>query len=141
MRKAILLLPLILALGCKAPAPTSPAVPVPDTPIVKVLKITDRAAIALDTAAHAARSVCITAQILDRDTCAATGVYVRAVGAALDKIQLAVGAPDGDNWPVLRLKIAGVLANLTTTLAVPDPALKAQLDAVTAAVVEILGVQ
>ena len=141
MRKLLLIIPLLLALAaCNAPAPTTPAVPtVPDTPVVKVLKAADRAAISLDAAARAARSVCVTAQILDADTCAETAIYVRAVGAALDKILLACSGADA--WPVVQLKIAGILANLTTTLAVPDPALKAKLDAVTAAVVEILGVR
>lgn len=138
--RAILLIPLLLALGCRAPVSTPPATPtVPDTPIVRVLKATDRASIALEVAARAARSVCITSPILDADYCAETAIYVRAVGAALDKIQLACNGPD--DWAVVRLKVAGILANLTTTLAVPDPTLRAKLDAVTAAVVEILGVK
>lgn len=138
--RTLLLIPLLLALAaCNAPAPSTPTVPAPDTPIVKVLKATDRASIALDASAHAARSVCITAQILDRDTCAEIAVYVRAVGAALDKSQLACNGPE--DWSIVRLKIAGILANFTTTLAVPDPVMRIKLDAVTAAVIEILGVK
>ena len=141
MRKILLILPLLLALGCQAPAPGTPAVP--DPPQVRVLKLVNLGATANNTAAHTLRVLCApdgpTAPILDAGTCSNTAIYIRLAAQSFDKV--ASVAASNDAWPVMRVRIAQVGAGVATGVVIRDPTLRSQVDAVVAIVAQILEVR
>lgn len=144
MRKFILLLPLLFLLGCNAPVPDTPGAPLPaDPPVVKVLKLTQLAAVTTNTAAHTLKVLCVplppATPALDPMTCSNTKVYLLEAANTFDKIVLITGTPD--TWPVMRLKIIGVVGTAVTTSTVKDPALQAQINSIQNLVLQILEVK
>jgi hypothetical protein len=137
MGRLLMILPLLLALGCNAPAPTTP--PVPDPPQVTVLKLTNLGATANNTAAHTLAALCAAPAKLDADTCSNTAVYLRLAAHTFDKVALEAASTDA--WSVMRIKISQIGAGVTTSVTIKDETLRAQVDAVVAIVAQILGVK
>lgn len=143
MRKALLLLPLLFVLGCKAPAPDTPGAPLPsDPPKVTVLKYTQLGAAANNTAAHTLAALCPVPPAvpsMDAAACSTTAVYIRTAARTFD--QIAMEASSADAWPTMRVKIAGIGAASAISVVVPNPTLQAQINAVVGLVTQILGVK
>jgi len=139
MGRLLLILPLLLALGCNAPAPTPPAVP--DPPQVRVQKAIKLAETINNATAHTLAALCpaLPAKpILDPDTCAETASHLRLASRTLVKMDAEVMS--GDAWPVMRVRLAGIAATVIVSVTVPNPGLQAQLAALQAAVMAILEV-
>ena len=141
MPALVIAIVLLVGVGCKAPAPGTPAVP--DPPVVRVLKLTQISAVTVNTAAHTLKVLCAplppAMPTLDPATCSSTAVYLRTAAGAFDKIVLATGTPDA--WSVMRLRIAAIAGTAITTTAVKDPALQAQISAIQNLVLQILEVR
>jgi hypothetical protein len=142
MWKLLLLIPLLFVLGCPSASTPTPPLP-PDPPQVTVLKLTNLGATANNTAAHTLRVLCApdapAAPVLDEVTCSNTAVYLRLAARTFDKV--AAVATSTDAWSVQRIRIAQVGAGVATNVAIKDPTLRSQVDAVVDIVTLILEVK
>lgn len=144
MKKTLLLIPLLLMLGCGPKNVTVPGTPpVPDPPVVTLLKLTTQAALADQTASHLLVQLCVATPpavpALSASTCSETAVYLRTASATFDKIILAANGPD--EWPAIRVKVAAIIASAINKSTVNNANMQAALDALQMLVLQIQGVK
>ena len=132
-----LLLALSLA-GChKTVATGVPAVP--EAPQVQVARYCDAG---VSTAALASDTLILlwNSGKMNADTFNRTREYIHRANAVFRDVS-AEAASLVDSWPVMRLKIAGILARAGIASTVSDPALQAQLNTLVLKLQQIGGVQ
>jgi hypothetical protein len=125
--------------GCPKANVSTPA----DPPQVTVLKLTQLAATTNNVAAHTLKVLCQptppAVSALAASTCSDVAVHLRTAAGVFDKI--AAEASSVDTWPVMRVKIAGAVASVVTSVLVSDPTLQVQLDNLQLIITKILGVR
>ena len=141
-RKYVTIVPLLVILalwGCAGQNPGGTATPsVPEPPQVTVLRLDQALSDATNITANTL-SVLWQSGKVDAGTVTQIKTYLSAAVDASNAI--ADEAKSTDSWPVMRVKIAGIAASVTTSAVVNDPQLSQNIIALQAVVTQILEVK
>jgi hypothetical protein len=124
--------------GCAAQNAGTPTPNVPEPPQVTVLRLDQALSDATNIAANTLNVLWQNGKV-DAGTAAQVKKYLSAAVDASNAI--ADEAKSGDSWPVMRVKIAGIAATVTTAATVGDQQLSQNIIALQGVITQILGVK